>query len=87
MVLSQAWATVIAALVSSVITAAVTIIISVANSNKQHDKFMQELAAQNKMFLYRLEQLEAKVSAHNHFDSRLVALEERVKTLFSRFDN
>ena len=85
--ISPALATIIAAISSALISAAVTIIISVKNSNAQHNRFMAELSSQNKMFLYRLEQLESKVSAHNHFDSRLVALEEQIKTLFHRINN
>ena len=69
---------------AALIGAAAAIIVSVINSNAQHKRFLAELDKQISLIAYRIEQLEAKVSVHNHFDSRLVALEEQVKTLLNR---
>ena len=71
---------------AALIGAAAAIIVSVINSNAQHKRFLAELDKQISLIAYRIEQLEAKVSAHNHFDSRLVALEEQVKSLLNRVD-
>ena len=84
-----------ATILSALISAAVTLVVCIKNNNAQQKRimennneqqaqFMAELDKQNTMTRYRLEQLEAKVSAHNHFDSRLVSLEERVKTIFNK---
>lgn len=69
---------------AAVIGAAAAIVVSIINSNAQHRKFLSEMEKQNALIVYRLDQLEDKVGQHNHFDSRLVALEEQVKTLFNR---
>lgn len=71
---------------AALIGAAAAIVVSIINSNAQHKRFLSELDKQNTLIAYRLEQLEMKVSAHNHFDSRLVALEEKVKTLFNKLE-
>ena len=81
--ISPAVATIIAAVASALISAAVTLIVCIINSKKQHSEYTAELKAQNSLFIYRLEQLEQKVERHNHFDARLVSLEEQVKTLFN----
>ena len=73
----------IATIVAAALSAGAAILVSVINGNNQHKRFLSELDKQNALVIYRLEQLEAKVNAHNHFDSRLVALEEQVKTLFN----
>ena len=77
--ISPAVATIIGALVGAL----ASIIVAVVNSNSQHKKFLGELDKQTALIVYRLEQLENKVAAHNNFDRRLVALEEQVKTLFN----
>lgn len=82
--ISPAVATIIASVISALIGAAAALIVSIINANAQHKRFLAELDKQNALIAYRLEQLEQKVNAHNHFDSRLVALEEQVKTLFNR---
>ena len=79
--ISAAMATIIAAVASALISAAVTLTISIITNRTQHAKYLTELHEQNKLVIYRLEQLELKVGQHNHFDSRLVALEEQVKAL------
>ena len=71
------WATIIGAVLGAV----AAIIVSVINSNAQNKRFLSQLHEQNALVVYRLEQLENKVSAHNNYDRRIVALEEQVKTL------
>ncbi len=84
-----------ATIFSAFVSAAVTLIVCIKNNNAQQKRFMAEHNAQQDKFLaemkeqssltqYRLEQLESKVNLHNHFDSRLVAVEERVKTIFNK---
>jgi len=72
----------VSTIIGAIIGAVAAIIVSVIQSKAQHQKFLNDLADQNKLVVYRLEQLEEKVNRHNNFDSRLVALEEQVKTLF-----
>ena len=72
------WATVIGAAIGAI----AAIIVSVVQSKAQHQRFLSELSKQYELVAYRLEKLEEKVNRHNNFDSRLVALEEQVKTLF-----
>lgn len=72
------WATIIGAVLGAV----AAIIVSVINSNAQNKRFLAQLHEQNALVVYRLEQLENKVNAHNNYDRRIVALEEQVKTLF-----
>lgn len=83
------WATIIGALLGA--AAAITVsLITNGNQNKrflsqtkeQNLKFLAEIEKQNALIVYRLEQLEEKVTAHNNYDRRIVALEEQVKTLF-----
>ena len=69
---------------AALIGAAAAIVVSIVNSNAQHKRFLSEIDKQNALIAYRLEQLEDKVGAHNHFDSRLVALEEQIKTLYNK---
>ena len=76
--ISPGAATIIAAIGSAIITAAVTLIISISTSKAQHAKYISELEKQNALVIYRLDQMEEKVSAHNHFDNRLVVLEQQV---------
>lgn len=84
-----------AIILSALISAAVTLIVCTKNNNAQQKRFLAEHNAQQDKFLaemkeqasltrYRLEQLEAKVNAHNHFDNRLAVMEERIKTLFNK---
>ena len=72
----------LATIIGAAIGAIAAIIVSVIQSKAQHQKFLSDISEQNKLVVYRLEQLEEKVNRHNNFDSRLVALEEQVKTLF-----
>ena len=89
--MTSEWATIIGAFVG----AAAAIIVSLINTNRQNKRFREDSNAQNQQFLaqlheqnalvvYRLEQLENKVSAHNNYDRRIVALEEQVKTIFKQ---
>lgn len=73
----------IATVIGAVLSGIVAIAVSLINSRAQHRVFMSKLDKQDAMQQYRLEQLEKKVDQHNHFDRRIVALEEQVKTLFS----
>jgi len=84
MSISPTTATIIAAVCSALISAAVTLIISIINSKTQHAAYIAELDKQNSLVMYRLEQLELKVGQHNHFDTRLVAVEQQIKTLFNQ---
>ena len=72
----------VATILGAIIGAVAAIIVSVIQSKAQHEKFLNELSKQYELVAYRLEQIEEKVNRHNNFDSRLVALEEQVKTLF-----
>lgn len=76
----------LATIIGAAIGAIAAIIVSVIQSKAQHQKFLSDISEQNKLVVYRLEQLEEKVNRHNNFDSRLVALEEQVKTLFRTRD-
>lgn len=73
----------IATVIGAVLSGIVAIAVSLINSRAQHRVFMSKLDKQDAMQQYRLEQLEKKVDQHNHFDRRIVALEEQVKTLFN----
>ena len=75
--ISPALATIIGALIGGV----VAIVVSVINSHAQHKKFLAEMHEQNALILYRLGEVEKKVSMHNNFDSRLIALETENKAL------
>ena len=87
MTISPAVATIIAAIGSALISAAVTLIVSVkANKRKSEDDF-SELKEQNRLVLYRLDQLEIKVGQHNHFEAKLISLEEQVKALRNRLES
>ncbi len=74
----------IATILSALISAGVTLFVCIKNNNAQQTKFLAEMKTQSGLTQYRLEQLEAKVSVHNHFDARLISLEERVKTIFNK---
>lgn len=78
--MTPATASVLAAALSGV----VAIVVSVINSRAQHKSLMSDLKTRDELQQYRLDQLEKKVDQHNHLDSRIVALEEQVKTLFNR---
>lgn len=89
MTLSPAVATVIGAFLgaaSAIVVALITIRAQnkrlVEQMNQQTQQFLTQLREQNTLIVYRLEQLENKVNAHNNYDRRIVALEEQVKTLF-----
>ena len=93
--ISPATATIIASVVTALVSAAVTLIVCIINSRTQHAKYLAELEKQNAnyiaefekqntLMMYRLEQLERKVGEHNHFDTRLVAVEQQIKTLFNQ---
>lgn len=57
--------------VAAIIVALIGLIGSIMNNNKTLALLSQ-----------RLDQIEKKVSEHNHLDGRIIALEEQVKTLF-----
>lgn len=88
-------ATIIGSVVGALIGALAAIVVAVINSKTQHAKYIAELEKQNAQYIsefekqnslmmYRLEQLELKVGQHNHFDTRLVAVEQQIKTLFNQ---
>ena len=77
-------ATIVGSIVGALIDALAAIVVAVINSSTQHKRFLDEMKEQNKLYMYRVEQLENKVDKHNHFDGRLIALEEQVKTLFNK---
>ena len=57
--------------VAAIIVALIGLIGSIMNNNKTLALLSQ-----------RLDQIEKKVSEHNHLDGRIIALEEQDKTLF-----
>lgn len=73
MVLSTAWATVLAAMLS----ACAAIVVSVLNSRVQHRQLLTELDKHSEMQAYRIEQLEKKVEKHNLVVERTFELERR----------
>ena len=88
-------ATIIAAIITTLVGAAVSLLVCIINSKAQHAKYLAELEKQNAQYIaefekqnslmmYRLEQLELKVGQHNHFDTRLVAVEQQIKALFNQ---
>lgn len=77
-------ATIVGSIVGALIGALAAIIVAVINSNAQHKRFLAEMKEQNTLYMYRVEQLEAKVDKHNHFDGRLIALEEQMKVVIAR---
>ena len=66
-------------IIGALLTATASIIVAIITSHAQHKKFLAEMDKQNALVVYRLQQLENKVSAHNSFDSRLVMLETEFK--------
>lgn len=77
----------IASILGAFLGAAAAIVVSIINSRVQHNQFVAQMDKQTALIDQRLAQVEKKVDAHNHFDTRLVALEEQVKTLFSEVRN
>lgn len=91
--MTDAIATVIAAVASAFLTGGVTLIVTLMNSKAQQKTYLAELEKQNALQNLRLEQLEKKVDQlekkvdqPNHLDRRIVALEEQVKTLFNHVE-
>lgn len=82
--ISPGVATIIAAVASALISAAVTLVVVIITNRFQHAKYLSELDKQNALVIYRLDELEQKVERHNHFDRRLVALEEQLKMLLNQ---
>ena len=72
-IMSTAWATVLAALLS----AGAAIIVSVLNSRAQHRQLLAELQKHSELQAYRIEELEKKVEKHNQVVERTYALERR----------
>lgn len=76
----------IATIIAALLAAAASIIVSSITSKRQHDKYLAEMDKQFALVMYRLEQMENKVNAHNTFDRRIVVLEEQNKNLKSMLD-
>lgn len=76
----------IATIIAALLAAAASIIVSSITSKHQHDKYLAEMDKQFALVMYRLEQMENKVNAHNTFDRRIVVLEEQNKNLKSMLD-
>ena len=86
--MTPAMATVIGALIGAAASLGVAVIMAksqnkqfIQQMNTQNQQFLAQLHEQNTLIVYRLEQLENKVNAHNNYDRRIVALEEQFKTL------
>ena len=71
--MDTAWATVMAAMLSSF----AAIVVSVINSRVQHRQLLTELDKHSEMQAYRIEQLEKKVEKHNLVVERTFELERR----------
>lgn len=69
---------VIASIVSALVSAGAAILVSVINSNAQHNKLLAELQKRDELQAYRIEQLEKKVDKHNSVIDRTYKLEEAV---------
>lgn len=77
----------VASVLGAFLGAAAAIVVSIINSRVQHNQFMTQMDKQTALIEQRLKQVENKVDQHNHYDSRIVALEEQVKTLFLEVRN
>lgn len=73
-----------AVVLAALLTAIASIVVAIITSHSQHKKFLAEIDKQNALVLYRLQQLENKVNAHNNFDSRLIMIETEFKDLKER---
>lgn len=71
----------IATVAAALLAAAASIIVAVIASKRQHERYLTEMDKQFALVMYRLEQMENKVNAHNTFDRRIVVLEEQNKSL------
>ena len=69
--------TVMASIISALISGMVAIIVCIINANSNHKKLLLELEKQNEMQMYRIEQLEKKVDKHNNHTERIYKLEEQ----------
>ena len=57
------------------------VIVALINNKSQNNKVISEISRQYSLIVYRLEQVEQKVTDYNNFESRLVALNERYSAL------
>lgn len=64
-------------IISAIIAAAASLIVSVINSSAQHKKYIAELEKHDALNAYRLEELEKKVDKHNNLVERTYHLEEK----------
>ena len=68
-------------IIAALISAAVTLIVSLLNTNHNHEKLMAELEKRDALQIYRIEQLEKKQDLHNHVIERTYELKEDVELL------
>ena len=64
-------------IISAIIAAAASLIVSVINSAAQHKKYIAELEKHDALNAYRLPELEKKVDKHNNLVERPYHLEEK----------
>lgn len=64
-------------IISAIIAAAASLIVSVINSSAQHKKYIAELEKHGALNAYRLAELEKKVDKHNNLVERTYHLEEK----------
>ena len=64
-------------IISAIIAAAASLIVSVINSSAQHKKYIAELEKHGALNAYRHAELEKKVDKHNNLVERTYHLEEK----------
>lgn len=81
-------------LLSAIIAAGASIIVSCINSRAQHKKYIAELEKHNALYAYQLGELEKKVDKHNNLIERTYQLEakaaladEKIKVANHRIDD
>ena len=81
-------------IISAIIAAAASLIVSVINSSAQHKKYIAELEKHDALNAYRLEELEKKVDKHNnlvertyHLEEKAALMEEKIKVANHRLED
>lgn len=81
-------------IISAIIAAAASLIVSVINSSAQHKKYIAELEKHDALNVYRLAELEKKVDKHNnlvertyHLEEKAALMEEKIKVANHRLED
>lgn len=81
-------------IISAIIAAAASLIVSVINSSAQHKKYIAELEKHDALNAYRLAELEKKVDKHNnlvertyHLEEKAALMEEKIKVANRRLED